>query len=308
MPTHSIDFEPLNRPSGWNIHNGDPRIWWYVRLAHHDPVLLSNKSDARDLESHVSITIGTQVPEGKMLYAGGDTPAPKWGFFACRDDALHNSDSVEVRIAVSRDNFDRILASTRNGQPPTVSVGFGTDDLFEPLIGPITQDKETGAYLWDNEKEPLVVIESCEFKFSRPPISTDVPEPTDEPGPISRGLGIGFTVFWNLIAVLIALAVFNAARSTFETSVVSVLAYIYLILMAMARELPRLLARTELAELTRFYQLRTLVGAPAEENENKYLRSAHKLVNRSSAKYYIDVYGSAVIGLIATYKLVMLLL
>ena len=60
MTIHSFKFVPLNQFSGWTIDdNGDPRIWWYVRLTHGHPVLLSNKSDARELEADVSITIGT---------------------------------------------------------------------------------------------------------------------------------------------------------------------------------------------------------------------------------------------------------
>ena len=307
MTHHTFKFAPLNKFSGWKISDdGGPRIWWYVRLTHDDPVLLSNKSDARELESDVSIVIGTETPIGKMAYTGGDSPTSKWGYFMCFEDANGHSDSVGLHIAVSPANFDRILASVRNGAPPSITVGFGPGRAFETLTGPITQDRTTDAYHWDNKTQSHVVIESCDFEYSRAAIDTDRPDQNEESGAMLRGLGAAFTVIWNVIAVLITLAVFNATNSKFETAAVSVLALIYLMIKNFGTELPRLLAQMELSQLARYYQLRTLVGAPAEEAETKHLQRVQKLFYRRDAKFFINVYGSAVIGLIVTYKLIML--
>jgi hypothetical protein len=306
MAHHNFEFVPSNKASGWSIYEGSPSIWWYVRLTHDEPVLLSNESDARQLESDVRITIGTDTPIGKMPYTGEGSPTSKWGYLLCTEDASGHSDSVSLRIAVSPANFDRILASVRNGAPPTITAGFGPSGAFENLAGPLTVDETTDVYHWDNKTQSHVVVESCEFKFSRAALDTEVPEQSEESGAILRGLGAAFTVVWNVIAVLITLAVFNATNSKFETAAVSVLALIYLMIKTFGTEFPRLLAQMELSQLTRFYQLRTLVGVPAEEAETKHLQRAQKLFYRRDAKFFINLSGSAIIGLIVSYKLIML--
>ena len=293
----------MDKPSGWSIDDGSPGIWWYVRLRHNKPVLLSDESDARNLESSVSITIGTETPIGKMAYAGDDASTSKWGYFY----AFEHSNSVDLRIAVSPANFDRILASVRNGKPPTVTVGFGPESAFEELAGPIVLDKATNAYRWDNETKAHVVIESCRFDFSRMAIDTDAPGQSEEAGAIFRVVGAAFTMIWNAIAVLITLAVFNATNTTFETAVVSVLALIYLTIITFARELPRSLAAMELSQLVRFYQLRALVGLPAAENETTFMAGAQKRLHRYDAKFFINSLGSGVIALIVIYKLITLI-
>src|ERR1700687_5447016 len=134
-----------------------------------------------------------------MSYTGRAGPTLKWGYFTCPVNAIGHSDSVSVHIAVSCENFDRILAAMRNGTPPTITVGFGPEGFLKRLEGPITRDKSTDAYHWNNDTQPQVVIETCEFQLSRAPIDIDtgVSEQSEEPGTVFRGLGATFTVVWN---------------------------------------------------------------------------------------------------------------
>lgn len=215
-------------------------------------------------------------------------------------------------IAVSRENFDRILASVRDACPPTVTVGFGPDGAFDELEGPITEDEATGGYYWDNAKESSIPIESCDFGYSHALIDTDVPE-LDEKipgafGTVMRGFGVGFSVAGNLIAILVALAMFSAASTKFETATVSLLVFIYLAIVRFGRELPRMLATMELSELVRYFRLRTLVGAPTEVQEAKYLSQAQKDLSKLGAKHWVNIGGDLIIGLLATFKLILLTL
>lgn len=310
MTTHSFEFVPLEDFSGWTIDdNGDPRIWWHARLTHDHPVLLSNKRDARQLKSNVNVTIGTETQIGKMSYTGVADPTFKWGYFTCPPAAVGHSESVSVHIAVSRENFDRILAAARNRTPPTIAAGFGPVGFLKRLQGPITQDRSTDAYRWDNETQPQVIIESCDFQVSRPPIegNTGIPERSKEPARVFPGLEVAFSVIWNAVAVLITLALFNATNSKFETVAVSVLALIYLTIIDLGTTFPRLLAKMQLSQLMQFYQLRSLLGGPAEVQETKYLESVRNALTRRDAKFVIHLYGSGVIGLLVAYKLIMLM-
>jgi hypothetical protein len=127
-------------------------------------------------------------------------------------------------------------------------------------------------------------------------------------GVVLRGLGVGFTVVGNVITVLIALALFRAASTEFETAAVCLLVFIYLAVAGLKRDLPRVFAKIELSALARYLQLRTLVGAPTEDQEKKCLGKAHERLSEPGAKYWINVAGELVIGRIATYKLVTLAL
>jgi hypothetical protein len=309
MSYHDFRFTPINHHSGWYIHNdGDPSIWWKARLDHSHPVLLTDKTDLRHQEVQVKIVIGTETPIGKTPYTGGDVPEAKWGGLIYQEDA----DYLRVFIAVSRENFDRILASVRDACPPTVTVGFGPDGAFDELEGPITEDEATGGYYWDNAKESSIPIESCDFGYSHALIDTDVPE-LDEKipgtfGTVMRGFGVGFSVAGNLIAILVALAMFSAASTKFETATVSLLVFIYLAIVRIGRELPRMLARIELSQLARYFTLRTLVGAATEKQEAKYLAQAQEGIGKPGSKYWVNLAGDLVIGVIAGYRLFMLLL
>jgi hypothetical protein len=123
-----------------------------------------------------------------------------------------------------------------------------------------------------------------------------------------RGFGVGFSVAGNLIAILVALAMFSAASTKFETATVSLLVFIYLAIVRIGRELPRMLARIELSQLARYFTLRTLVGAATEKQEAKYLAQAQEGIGKPGSKYWVNLAGDLVIGVIAGYRLFMLLL
>jgi hypothetical protein len=309
MSYHDFEFVPVNRVSGWAIKDsGNPRIWWRARLTHDEPVLLTDKSDLREQETRVEIEIGTESPIGKTRYTGEKLPEPKWGGVIW-DDSV---DCLVLFIAVSRENFDRILAAVRDAKLPTITAGFGPEGAFDKLEGPIIEDETTGGYYWDSAKSPSFPIESCDFRYAQAPIDTDLPEVEEKiPGAfgvVLRGLGVGFTVAGNVITVLIALALFRAASTEFETAAVCLLVFIYLAVASLKRDLPRVLARIELSALARHLQLRTLVGAPTEDQEKTFLGKAHERLTKPGAKYWVNVAGEILIGLIAIYKLVMLAL
>jgi len=149
-----IEFIAKNQ-SGWSIGNtGAPRIWWKARMKALYPMLLSDGRDAHECEANVTISLGSQTPIGKTLYTGAGMPAAKWGYFGYQK----HFDWIEVYIAVSTENFDRILSSTRQASLPTLRLGFGPEGGFDELTGPITPNESRDGYLWNSAEKPSVVV------------------------------------------------------------------------------------------------------------------------------------------------------
>jgi hypothetical protein len=266
------------------------------------PVLLADGRDAQEREVNVTLVIGTETPVGKTLYTGKGGPAAKWGYFGYQQ----HFDWIDVYIAVSAPNFDRILNSLRLASPPRLTLGFGPPGGFDRLTGPITPNETGDAYRWSSATAPTVTVESCEISYERPAIETAVPE-FDEPSAAGRVWGIATCAIGNIAAVLIALALYSTASTKFEIATVSLLLLIYVFMLNSERAQTRVLAITELASLSRFHQLRALLSVPAEQAETQLMGRVRKNIDKPGPKYWIDVGGCAIIGLLAAYKLVMLL-
>jgi hypothetical protein len=294
---HTLEFVPIHRGVGWSINDeGQPRVWWRVRLSEDDHLVMSDGGDAHELEADVQLTIGGQVE---------DTP-PKRGVLIAPADR----GALAVHLAVSRETFDRVLQAVQGREPPTVVIGFGPEGRYKKLTtGPITTlDDEPSRYRWDDAKEEHVAIEACEFQFSRAPEEPEAPEIPDKPSAAMRAIGISWGIAVNLLAVLIAFAVLNVAATRFETAVVSVLLLIYIYLSSSNKVLAQMLMRTELAALAQFYQLRALMGVPASDAENKFMKHAGNKIESPGYRFWIDSASSSIIGLVVLYRLASLLL
>jgi len=307
---HKFEFVPVSRRlGGWSVDDGEPRIWWRARLDTTLPILLSDGRNARELEAHVSISIGAETSVGKTLYTGEGGPAAKWGFINVLPGAraIH-SDMLYVVVAVSSENFERILGSIRNGTPPTLSAAFGPEDAFTALEEPITVNHSPFGYRWDITGKRPVAIEACEFACSSIPVPTEVPELPEQPNRIARVTGTSFMVIAHILAVLVALAMFNAAHSKFETATVSLLLLVYLELVNSRGNVARLIAHVDLSSINRFFHLRTIAGFPPQREETQFLEAMRNRLERLGGEYWVRVITSTVVSLLVAYQLGRLLL
>lgn len=303
---HQFEFAPTANEegwaSGWSINDGIPRVWWWARLQEQHAVLLSDGEDARKLPAVVTVAIGTESPLGKTIHKHQGGEEASWGHFA-----YSKQDELKVFLHVSQESFDRILTAVQIAGPPKLYLGFGRDGPFHKLTGAVTQDHDL-TYRWHNDSEPIVNIEACDIAYSKKVPERSAPELPDKVPALLRGLGGGFAVAINLIALLIAVAMFSAASSKFETATVSVLLLIYLNVVTRGAAVVRTLLQMELAAIVRFFQLRELAGAPKSAEERSYLTEAEKRLAKPGATYWINAAANSIIALIAVYKLTTLFL
>lgn len=296
---HSLDFVPAHRAGGWSIQDDDqPRLWWRARLDRNSRLMLADGADAHEREVNVDLTVG-EVP------GDPDPEVPKKGLLVTQDDG-----ALALYLAVPERVFDRILQAVQRREPPTVIVGFGKQDRFKRLTaGPITNIGDDPLhYRWNNDEESQVVaIEGYEFRFYREP--EDAPEPmVPEKIPASlRAIGVAWGIVVNLLAVLIAIAVFNAASGKFETAVVSLLLLVYIYLSSWNKVLTQVLGKLEQGEVARFVTLRTLLGMPPSDAEHKYIAHVREKSEKPGYRFWIDSIGSSIIGLLVLYRLFALL-
>ena len=217
-----------------------------------------------------------------------------WGYLACDTE----DDELLLELAVSRDNFDRIVSMLQTVGPPSANVGFS-----EKGDGPITE--HDGGYRWDPEIG-YINIEECEFRYARtaPQNELEVPERAPK---LLRGLGAAFTVAVSLVALLVAVGMFGAAGSKFETAIVSVLLLIYVNGVTSSGVVGRAMIQLELASIARFLSLREHLGVPISPEEQRYLTLVGERSGKPGASYWITMATNSIIALLAAYHLVALL-
>ena len=297
MRNHSLDFVPIHRAVGWSIQDDDqPRLWWQGRLDRGSRLVLADGSDAHEREICVDLTVG-EVP-------GDPEPtAPKKGLLYA-----HRDGTLALLLAVPQSTFDRVLQAVQRREPPTVIVGFGKEGRFEKLAaGPITMvDDEPFHYRWDESQ--TVAIEGYGFRFSRAP--DDAPEPVvPEKTPAGfRAIGIAWGIVVNLLAVLIAIAVLDAASGKFETAVVSLLLLMYVYFSSWTNGFTQVINKLDQVQAVRFVVIRTLLGMPPSDAESKYMAHIREKSDNPGYRFWIDSVGSSIIGLLVLYRLFTLLL
>jgi hypothetical protein len=301
-----FEFVPIVKASGWSIDDGQPRLWWWARLDERSRVFLSDGTDPHKLEAAIQVSVGAATPIGKLSYSGKNGSAVSWGFFSYPPPREKSLDWIGVRVAVSQDNFDRIMRSMERVGPPTLRAGFGPQEAFAKLTGGLTRDSNL-VYHWDNTVEPNVSIEGCDFFHTQSQSDRSAPYLPERAPRFLRLLGAGFTLATNLIALLIAVAMFAAAGNKFETATVSVLLLVYVNGVSSNVALGRTLMQMDLRALWRFWSLRELVGVPKSPEEQKYLTAAQERIDKPGAAYWINNVSYALIALLAIYKLITVL-
>jgi hypothetical protein len=296
MLRHTLSFVPAHRAGGWSISDeGRTRCWWRAQLNKQEHLVLSDGSDAHAHEGDVQLAVKEPDNDEAAAPASEDSLllAPSY------------SGNFLVHLIVSQGTFDRVLQAVQRREPPTVTIGFGTEDRYRKLTtGPIINvDDAPFHYRWNHDKEPRVVIESHEFAFSAAQEDAEAPEIPEKPPTVLRVLGIVWGVFVNLLKVLVAIAVLNVANTPFETAVVSILLLFYVYWASSRLVLAQTVGRLELGALARFYSLRALLGLPASDGENKYMRHAREKMDKPSYRFWMDSVASSIIGLLVLYKL-----
>jgi hypothetical protein len=301
-----FEFVPIAKGSGWSIYDGAPRLYWWARLDDRSRVFLSDGTDAHKLEVAVRVSIGTATPVGKVTATDGIDPAVRWGIISYPPPSQQAPDWIDVLIAVSPDNFDRILRSMEQAGPPTLQAGFGPQEAFAKLTGGLTRDSNL-VYHWDNTVEPVVVVHTCEFRHSKSDRDRDVPFLPEPVPKFLRWLGTGFTLATNLVALAIAVAMFAAAGNKFETATVSALLLIYINGVSSNVAVGRTLLQAELSAIWRFWSLRELAGVAKSAEEQEYLAAAQERIDKPGAGYWINNVSYGLIALLAIYKLITVL-
>lgn len=301
-----LEFEPIARASGWTLEDGSPRIWWWAHLHPLQKLTLSDGTNAGQMDTAVSIRIGNATPLGKTPYrgAGAAPDDAKWGYLSITRD----ESEMHVHLFLSKDEFDRLMASFNSLGPPTLQVGFGPAGPFDELKGPIIDDEHHRWYRWNIAAESIVPLEAYEIVHTRAAPESSLTAPDETPR-VMRIAGAGFAVVTNLLALLVALAMFGVASTQFETAVVSVLLLIYLNVVTSSTAHARALQDVDFRSLARFLALREQVGGPKiSEGEEKYLDAVRKGLSQPGAAYWIGTVSNAIIALVAIYKLLGLLM
>jgi hypothetical protein len=127
-----------------------------------------------------------------------------------------------------------------------------------------------------------------------------------QPPRAARVLGVVLYAVTDIVAVVIAVAVFSVANANFETAVLSVLLLLYVGVATSSATLGRALLQMNMGAVARFLQLRELAGTPKTPEEEKFLTSAQESVGWLDARYWIDGVATAIIATIAVYKLIRL--
>lgn len=299
---NSFTFVPLDKPSPWTwtLENGQPRLWWIARVSEH--VVLSDGRDIQKCESHVCVEIGTQTSSDKGPHATASAPTAKWGTIVARG----KPDGLVARVAISKENFDRILLSIHSVAPPTVTVAFGPE--HGPLQGAITKDALSNVYRWNDAAEREISIATCEFVQAQERAPRYAPVASDDFPTAIRGVGIASALGTNLIAIAIALVAFRSANDRFETAVVSLILLVYVVIVNRWTQLGQTLVRGQLRWIERFLQLRTLAGVPTGGDLQMYLwREVEQKLRKPDAGYWINGTGCTIIAVMAIYKLTTLL-
>jgi hypothetical protein len=299
---HELRLIPIQQTYGWSNENGKGRVWWRAKLEHSSKVRFANFSGDGEHEVQVDLVIGTASPEGKIIYNSKDGPVLRSGYLAISSGASE----VSAHLAVPALTMDMIISTLNVLSPPEITVGFGPEsvkkvpDADYRLIGiPSDEGEDT-----DDLTVPLT---TCRFTQIRRVEPTGVPE-IDNPPRFMSVSGIAFAVISQLFTVAIAATVLGKGESKFELAVISLLLLIYVTVQGSKVELAQLLGKMEIAALSRFLQLKTLGGFPAEPSMSDYVRKLNEKIERPAAKTFIGLFGLSIIWLMVAYQLFKLLL
>lgn len=325
MRDHRFEFIPIGQQWGWTIADGgQPSMWWTARLSKNGPkVCLSDGRDARELEACVEVRVRDGKTDHEAQHECGVKPVEKQGCITTigdkwramsmgTDSLIAASDKLWVVLyRVLPINFDRVLGSIQRAGPPNLTVSFGPESTYGPepkgLAGPITMDS-SGGYQWNDTDVSGKVIDIQEWELTQsqslePP---DAPE-TEEVSGLVRGFGVTFAVVMNVVTIAIAIAAYQAMNTKFQVISVSLLTLIYVAIANSSFTLGKTLARAELSAISRYLELRTIIGIPTRPNEAEYLSNAHTKLDKPSGTFWVNISGITILGLMAIYNLIAVL-
>jgi len=121
-------------------------------------------------------------------------------------------------------------------------------------------------------------------------------------------LGIIARIVLNLVGVLIVLAMFDVAKSHFETVVVAGLVLIYVAIQFTSLMVSRIAIEQERMSFARFLEIRTAVGQPSTSDEVAALRKLSDKVDSPGAGFYITAAFLSIYSLMALFELVSVVL
>jgi hypothetical protein len=291
-----LRFAPIAKPAGWVVGDDYMRAWWWSRLEPSTRLKLKDGTDATTLDAWINIS--TKSADAARQ-ASASTKTECYGYVE-----FENPESrLIVNVGLPKEQFEPILSAVQAGKPPVLAAGFGKPEAFAKLTGSVTTSpNEPLTYGW-NSDEPIEVA-TFEISYSKDTSSHVLPEAPVRTPAVLRSLGIAWAVIATLIALAIAIAMYQITNSKFEVAVVSVLLLIYVNGVAMAMGLQRTLGAVDLQGLVRHISLRELAGVSCSSEERKAIQSMHDRLQSPGPKFWIATVGNSIIGLLAIYKLI----
>jgi hypothetical protein len=310
-----FEFVPVGWQGRWAIsENGAPKLSWRASLSNRRCELhLSDGSDVGKWETIITVSPRDKTPDGKMGFEHRDGTV-KPGYMVSTGPNM-----LAVYVAVSFENFDRLLASFRAGMLPTLTFAF--DSTTSPtdgrlcgpsLTGAITETEDvtsgTTIYRWDNTQEDAdtVAAEACEFSHSTSFEPPSVPE-LHEPSKLSRSFGVAFAAAINIAAIALAATAFATVSTKFQVITISLLLLLYVVIEGGIMVIRHNVARAEIFAYKRFVMLRTFVGLTTTPEEGQTLWKLEEKLDNPGAWVHIDVLGTGILCCMALYKLVTVL-